>query len=64
MVHFEAITEENFSAVIQMKRPPDEHFVATSFCFWIVRPTIILRGMSMKSWDFVRPEYCITGRLN
>lgn len=30
MVHFEAITEENFSAVMQMKRPPDEHFVASN----------------------------------
>ena len=30
MIHFEAITEENFDAVIQMKRPPEEHFVASN----------------------------------
>lgn len=30
MIHFKAITEDNFSAVIQMKRPADEHFVASN----------------------------------
>lgn len=30
MIHFEAITEENFEAIIQMKRPPEEHFVASN----------------------------------
>lgn len=30
MIHFKAITEENFSAVMQMKRPPEEHFVASN----------------------------------
>ena len=30
MIHFRAITEENFSAIIQMKRPSNEHFVASN----------------------------------
>lgn len=30
MIHFEAITEDNFSAVMQMKRPEGEHFVASN----------------------------------
>ena len=30
MVHFKAITEENFWAVIRMKRPEDEHYVASN----------------------------------
>lgn len=28
MINFREITEENFSAIINMKRPDDEHFVA------------------------------------
>ena len=30
MIHFEKITEDNFSAIIQMKRPLGEHFVASN----------------------------------
>lgn len=30
MIHFEAITEDNFDAIVQMKRPPEEHFVASN----------------------------------
>ncbi|MBQ7863515.1 MAG: GNAT family N-acetyltransferase [Lachnospiraceae bacterium] len=30
MIYFRAITEENFDAVIRMKRPEDEHFVASN----------------------------------
>lgn len=30
MVHFKAITEENFRAIIDMKRPEDEHYVASN----------------------------------
>ena len=30
MINFRAITEENFEAIIAMKRPDDEHFVASN----------------------------------
>lgn len=30
MIHFEAITEDNFDAIMQMKRPTGEHFVASN----------------------------------
>ena len=30
MINFRAITEENFDAIIRMKRPDDEHFVASN----------------------------------
>ena len=30
MVHFEGITEDNFDAIVRMKRPDDEHFVASN----------------------------------
>ena len=30
MIEFRPITEENFSAIIKMKRPEDEHFVASN----------------------------------
>lgn len=30
MIHFKEITEDNFDAIIQMKRPPDEGFVASN----------------------------------
>ena len=30
MISFRAITEENFDAIIAMKRPDDEHFVASN----------------------------------
>jgi diamine N-acetyltransferase len=30
MIHFKAITEENFRAIVQMKRPEDEHFVSSN----------------------------------
>ena len=30
MINFRAITEDNFDAVIRMKRPDDEHFVASN----------------------------------
>lgn len=30
MILFKAITEDNFEAIVQMKRPPDEGFVATN----------------------------------
>ena len=30
MIHFEAITEDNFDAIVQMKRPPEENFVASN----------------------------------
>ena len=30
MIHFRAITEDNFDAIIRMKRPDDEHFVASN----------------------------------
>ena len=30
MVHFKAITEDNFWAVVNMKRPDDEHYVASN----------------------------------
>lgn len=30
MVHFRAITEDNFDAIIRMKRPDDENFVASN----------------------------------
>ena len=30
MVHFKAITEENFWAVVRMERPADEHYVASN----------------------------------
>ena len=30
MVHFKGITEENFNAVVQMRRPADENFVASN----------------------------------
>lgn len=30
MVHFKAVTEENFWAVIRMKRPDGEHYVASN----------------------------------
>ena len=30
MIHFRKITEENFSAVVSMKRPEEEHFVASN----------------------------------
>ena len=29
-IYFKAITEENFEAIIQMKRPENEHFVASN----------------------------------
>ena len=30
MINFRAITEDNFDAIIRMKRPDDEHFVASN----------------------------------
>ena len=30
MINFRAITEDNFDAIISMKRPDDEHFVASN----------------------------------
>ncbi len=30
MLNFKSITEENFNAIINMKRPEDEHFVASN----------------------------------
>lgn len=30
MINFRAITEENFDAIIRMKRPDDEHFVSSN----------------------------------
>ena len=30
MINFRAITEENFDVIIRMKRPADEHFVASN----------------------------------
>lgn len=30
MINFKSITEENFNAIINMKRPEDEHFVASN----------------------------------
>ena len=30
MISFRAITEDNFDAIIRMKRPDDEHFVASN----------------------------------
>ena len=30
MINFRAITEENFGTIIRMKRPDDEHFVASN----------------------------------
>ena len=30
MINFRAITEENFDVIIRMKRPDDEHFVASN----------------------------------
>lgn len=30
MIHFRAITEDNFDAIIRMKRPDDEHFVSSN----------------------------------
>ncbi len=30
MIHFKEITEENFDAIVQMKRPPEERFVASN----------------------------------
>lgn len=30
MIHFEKITEDNFDAIIRMKRPEGEHFVASN----------------------------------
>ncbi len=30
MIHFEKITEDNFDVIVQMKRPEDEHFVASN----------------------------------
>ena len=30
MIHFRAITEDNFDVIIRMKRPDDEHFVASN----------------------------------
>lgn len=30
MIHFRAITEDNFDAIIRMKRPDDERFVASN----------------------------------
>ena len=30
MINFRAITEDNFDAIIRMKRPDDEHFVANN----------------------------------
>ena len=30
MIHFRAITEDNFDTIIRMKRPDDEHFVASN----------------------------------
>lgn len=30
MIHFEKITEDNFDAIIHMKRPETEHFVASN----------------------------------
>ena len=30
MINFRAITEENFDVIIRMKRPEDEHFVASN----------------------------------
>ena len=30
MIHFEQITEDNFDAIIRMKRPESEHFVASN----------------------------------
>ncbi len=30
MIHFKGITEDNFNAIVQMKRPPEEGFVASN----------------------------------
>ncbi len=30
MIHFKDITEDNFDAIVQMKRPPEEGFVASN----------------------------------
>ena len=30
MINFRTITEDNFEAIISMKRPDDEHFVASN----------------------------------
>lgn len=30
MIHFEKITEDNFDVIVHMKRPDDEHFVASN----------------------------------
>lgn len=30
MIHFKEITEDNFDAIVQMKRPPAENFVASN----------------------------------
>ena len=30
MINFRAITEDNFDAIVRMKRPDDEHFVASN----------------------------------